>query len=140
MSTEKSPYWKTFRKSVRAILRQKRMSQKELAEAIGCRSTTLSAWLSESESAKSPQKFPNAEYLFKMADTLKVSLDKLMGRKTPGSEILEDDRVESRRRTQALDQILPDEFDSKPAPPGRKQPAKAKKKKTSGRKKKKKQS
>jgi len=74
-----------------------------------------------------------------MADFLRVSLDKLMGRKTPGTEILEDDRVQSRLRTQALDQILADEFESKPVPPATEQPRKANKKKSSGRKKSRKQ-
>ena len=44
-----------------------------------------------------------------MADFLEVSLDKLMGRKCPGSEVLEEDRRAAQKRANALDQMLAEE-------------------------------
>ena len=46
-----------------------------------------------------------------MADVLKVSLDRLIGRKVLGTEILEQARDQSRQQADALDQILPAERD-----------------------------
>lgn len=87
------------------------MTQKTLADAIGSTSAAVSAWLAESSKGKSPPKFPNAEHLFKMADVLQVSLDRLVGRRVLGTEILEQARDQSRQQADALDQILPAQGD-----------------------------
>lgn len=105
-SSLKSPYWITFRKCLKAILKQRGMSQKALADAIGSKPSAVSAWLSDASKSKSAQKYPNAEHLFSIADALAVSLDKVVGRKVPGTEVLERARDESRRKADALDQVL----------------------------------
>lgn len=57
------------------------MTQNELAEKVGVKPQTMSGWLSG-------KRDPGVPKIAKMADALKVSLDRLYGRVPPGAKAL----------------------------------------------------
>lgn len=67
---------------------------------LGVRPQTLSAWLSG-------PKTPSADQLLKMADSLDVSLDKLMGRVPSGADVLVELRSRHSSVVAAIDTLLP---------------------------------
>ncbi len=70
-----------FGRNVRAIIKERRMPQRALAEAIGEKYTTLNHWLTGAA-------MPSAVGAVKIADCLRVSLDDLHGRDAGTAERL----------------------------------------------------
>ncbi|MFS9335227.1 helix-turn-helix domain-containing protein [Streptococcus peroris] len=65
---------KVFSKRLKELRKEKKLTQKEIAEQIGIKRNTYSDW----ETGKNE---PNFENLIKLADFFEVSLDWLFGRK-----------------------------------------------------------
>lgn len=65
---------KVFSKRLKELRKEKKLTQKEIAEQIGIKQNSYSDW----ETGKNE---PNFENLIKLADFFEVSLDWLFGRK-----------------------------------------------------------
>ena len=72
--SEKQIYWEQFANRLSECMEKKKISKSEFAEKIGVTPTAVSHWLNDGRT-------PNAFYLNKMCDVLKVSADYLLGRK-----------------------------------------------------------
>lgn len=101
MSTKNGKIWRTFRDSVRTIMSQRNMKQKDLANRLRVTAKTMSNWLTGVSN-------PSTEMLFAMADELAVSLDRLVGRSPPGTETLPRLRELAEALNAAL-KLVPDE-------------------------------
>ena len=103
-SSKKSRLLESFQRNTLRILKDKRLKQVYLARALGIKESTITKWLKGNSE-------PMAENLWRIADALDVSLDKLVGRKMAGLEVLRKDQMESVARAEALYKVLPGEFD-----------------------------
>lgn len=81
MSTDSRRYWMSFPNSLAALVQARSLRKQELARIVGVTPTTMSKWLAGDLT-------PSAEMLFKLADVFGVSVDRLVGRATPGAEAL----------------------------------------------------
>lgn len=81
MSTDSPKLLPNFPRSLSELIRLRDIRKQALAETVGVTPSTLSLWLGGAAT-------PSAEMLVKLADELGVSLDRLIGRATPGAEAL----------------------------------------------------
>lgn len=72
--SDKQVYWQQFTGRLKEALEKKKMSKIEFAKQMNVTPTSVSHWLNDGRT-------PNAYYLNKMCDVLKVSADYLLGRK-----------------------------------------------------------
>ena len=99
-SSEKYNWTSKFVENISAMLVQKGLTQGDLARAAEVTEQTVSDWMT----GNAEPKFIN---VWKVADALDESIDDLVGRKRPGSELLERYRAELLARAEALKQVLP---------------------------------
>jgi transcriptional regulator with XRE-family HTH domain len=81
MSTDSMSYWRNFSGSLSSLIHSRAIKKQDLARTIGVNPNTMSKWLHGDLT-------PSAEMLFKLADVFGVSVDRLIGRATPGAEAL----------------------------------------------------
>lgn len=81
MSRDNSSHWKTFPSSLGQLIEYRSIKKKDLARIVGVKAATMSGWLGGTVR-------PSADMLFALADALRVSLDRLVGRMPPGAEAL----------------------------------------------------
>ena len=105
--TPKSEHWKTFRRGLKPLLREKGRTQVDLAKRLGVEPQRITAWLREPEGPDDEDRTPNIEYVLEIADFLEVSLDRVMGRIPPGCDLLEQLYQHHHDVAQALKQTLP---------------------------------
>lgn len=66
----------TFRERVEQLLKEKGMTQRELALQLGVTEVTVSRWLTEGDNGRNPK----STYLAQMANILGTNLDYLLGK------------------------------------------------------------
>lgn len=108
MSTNIPANLARFPESLAVLIKLRGIKKQELARTVGVSPSSLSEWLAGT--AK-----PSADMLVNLADVFGVSLDRLIGRATPGAEAL----YALRAAGLALDNII--------APPERQSPKKDRK-------------
>ena len=74
VSDLKQLYWQGFSRRLKESLEKKKMSKVEFAKQMGVTPVSVTHWLNDGRT-------PNAFYLNKMCDVLKVSADYLLGRR-----------------------------------------------------------
>lgn len=74
VSDLKQLYWSGFANRLKETLEKKKMSKVQFAQQMGVTPTSVTHWLNDG-------RIPNAFYVNKMCDVLKVSADYLLGRK-----------------------------------------------------------
>lgn len=72
--TDKQVYWEQFSKRLAETIEKKKFTKTSFAEQMCVTPTSVTHWLYNG-------RIPNAYYLNKMCDVLKVSSDYLLGRK-----------------------------------------------------------
>jgi transcriptional regulator with XRE-family HTH domain len=110
----KSRHWKTFRKALKPLLREKGRKQVELARRLGVEPQRITAWLKAPATSGGEERTPGIEHLLEMADFLEVSLDRVLGRTPPGCELLEQLHKQHSAVAHALETILPVKSDEQP--------------------------
>lgn len=102
MSMDSSSHWRNFPSSLSQLIEERGIKKQDLARSVGVKAPTLSGWLNGTVR-------PSADALFNLADALRVSLDRLVGRTPPGAEALALIRAAGR----VIDDLIPP-----PAMPG----------------------
>jgi methanogenic corrinoid protein MtbC1 len=74
----------SFGENIRNIRKEKKLSQKKVAEQLGVGQTTIANY-------ENDLRFPNPMVLSKLSDVLDVSVDKLLGKKVPETKALDKD-------------------------------------------------
>lgn len=72
-----------FRSRMEALLREKGMTQRELAARLGVSEVTVSRWMTSGVNGRSP----NVQTLQKIADILETTPDDLLGRSKSGGDM-----------------------------------------------------